>query len=94
MSGVCGICGCTEDKPCACGCAWMDARRDLCTNCAEMMALIAQWACDCHQPMFAVLARAAKLLYEQLQAEANAGVIVPPTPDQVRVLGAGTGGRS
>jgi hypothetical protein len=32
-SGVCRICGCTEEKPCKGGCAWTDKTKTLCTAC-------------------------------------------------------------
>jgi hypothetical protein len=32
-SGVCRICGCTEEKPCEGGCAWTDKTKTICTAC-------------------------------------------------------------
>ncbi len=33
-SGVCRVCGCTDDTPCEGGCAWTDKTKTLCTVCA------------------------------------------------------------
>jgi len=33
--GTCGMCGCTEEKPCEGGCSWADPARTLCTKCYE-----------------------------------------------------------
>lgn len=32
-SGTCRKCGCTEDKACAGGCSWMDAKKTCCSRC-------------------------------------------------------------
>lgn len=32
--GVCRVCGCTDAYGCAEGCAWADASRTICTQCA------------------------------------------------------------
>ena len=87
MNGMCRVCGCTEDHPCACGCAWLNDAKDLCTNCAEMIMMVADWALDCRQPSFALLAREAKLLYERSKAEPPAEmVIVEATEAQLRAM--------
>lgn len=33
VRGVCGVCGCTENKACPGGCAWTDKTKTLCTLC-------------------------------------------------------------
>jgi ParB/RepB/Spo0J family partition protein len=33
--GVCRVCGCTEDNPCAEGCAWADKDKTICTKCIK-----------------------------------------------------------
>jgi hypothetical protein len=86
MSGTCRFCGCSETKPCLCGCAWTDEKQDLCSNCLEMIRMLADWACDCHQPSSVLLAREAKLLYEKARA---ADRLLVATPEEVRTLAAG-----
>jgi hypothetical protein len=34
QSGVCRICGCTDERACDVGCSWVDAAHTLCSTCA------------------------------------------------------------
>lgn len=36
MSGQCVYCGCTDERACPGGCAWVDENHTLCTRCAQM----------------------------------------------------------
>ena len=36
----CRWCGCTNGRKCASGCAWVTADRTLCSNCAEIDAMV------------------------------------------------------
>lgn len=41
-AGTCLKCGCTADRACIVGdtaCAWIDAQEDLCSRCAQQLAL-------------------------------------------------------
>jgi len=40
LSGICQICGCTDEIACPGGCAWTDEKRKLCTACAQSMSLM------------------------------------------------------
>jgi hypothetical protein len=44
-SGVCRICGCTHERPCAVGCAWMDNGHTLCSVCHEIQSTILALFC-------------------------------------------------
>lgn len=33
--GVCQVCGCTEEHACDQGCSWVDANRNLCSECLK-----------------------------------------------------------
>lgn len=35
VPGTCRVCGCTSERACDEGCAWIDAERTLCSACAE-----------------------------------------------------------
>lgn len=37
-SGVCRVCGCTDQHACDGGCSWADASHTLCTNCVGLHA--------------------------------------------------------
>lgn len=35
LTGMCSVCGCTEDSPCPGGCIWANAQATLCSRCAR-----------------------------------------------------------
>lgn len=41
VRGRCKLCGCTEDRGCDVGCAWVAP--DLCTTCAEVFIAVVRW---------------------------------------------------
>ena len=40
-SGTCRICGCTDARGCATGCAWADWAHTICSRCARNMSVVA-----------------------------------------------------
>ena len=95
-AGVCWICDCTESAPCmdAWGhtCAWIDRTRTLCSNCAEIAVLNAQWGAalspDRGAPQFQKLAELAAEIYAQATAAA-VEVVELATPEEVQAIIAG-----
>ena len=84
--GVCRICSCTETEPCTPPCAWADETWTLCSNCAEMIALIAEWGFSSPRPSFSLVARAAKEAYEKAPVPYR---LVIPSPEEVRAIAGG-----
>jgi hypothetical protein len=77
----CRVCGCTETTPCmdAFGpCAWADRTYTLCSNCAEIGVMVAQWLCYREPPpdVRAPLARLADLAAEIYAAATPEPLIV------------------
>lgn len=35
LSGICRVCGCTDDNACEEGCIWVDKEHTLCSTCGE-----------------------------------------------------------
>ena len=95
-AGACRICDCTESAPCmdAWGhtCAWIDRTRTLCSNCAEIAVLNAQWGAalspDRGAPQFQKLAELAAEIYAQATAAA-VEVVELATPEEVQAIIAG-----
>jgi len=52
----CRICGCTYNRPCPAGCAWV-GREDLCSVCHDFGAQLEQYLDQCHRVTKASLAR-------------------------------------
>ena len=95
--GLCRVCGCQESLPCVVAgepCGWVDQSRTLCSNCAEMGVLVAQWGAtlsvDREPPQFQKLAELAAWIYDQATA-ATVEVVELATPEGVQAII--TGGR-
>ena len=65
--GVCRVCGCTDEKACAGGCAWFEP--DLCSLCALAAGAIAEWAARAANPDIQALIAEAQTIGEPDEPE-------------------------
>ena len=40
LTGICHVCGCTDEHGCERPCVWADARKTLCSNCTELASFV------------------------------------------------------
>ena len=58
----CRVCGCTEREPCNPPCSWAPGAADLCSTCADIVLIVAEWRAVAHRASWAALKREVEAL--------------------------------